>query len=245
MGPRGFRGYRAGERRRIIVTLTLLCSDLISAFLALALVDSVFGFSRIETALTALAVLIGLFWVSGLYSGSGLSPGRAFARALPRHPRFCGHVPRCRGTDPAPDRLIPAACQGILVFLLGYYAEALTRRALIRRELWGAATAFVGTGPAIEQAVLLLSAIPELGLRPVGYMRTGEAPASLDRDEIEFIVAATKADFAGMSNATRFVTSPPRVLLLQPGARRPKTFSHRRPSVLPSAATLTRRTTGS
>ena len=72
-------------------------------------------------------------------------------------------------------------------------------------------TVFAGNGEAIEEARLLLSAIPELGLRPVGR----EDPEGLDSGEIEFIVVATKRDFARMSNAARFVANPPRILLLQ------------------------------
>jgi lipopolysaccharide/colanic/teichoic acid biosynthesis glycosyltransferase len=223
-GPRGFGWDRAGERRRIIVTLTLLCSDLISAFIALALVANVFGSSSIETAaLTALSVLVGLSMGSGLYSRYGLAPAERLRARFLGTVAFVGMFIVVAGPTLHPTAWIAAACQGILMFLLGYYAEALARQALIRRNLWGAATAFAGTGPAIEQAALLLSAIPDLGLRPVGDGRVGKDPASLDRDEIEFIIAATKADFARISNATRFAAFPPQVLLLQ-STRRAKTF---------------------
>ena len=106
-----------------------------------------------------------------------------------------------------------AACQGSLVFLFGYYAEALTRHALIERRLWGAPTVFAGTGEAIEEARLLLSAVPELGLRPVGRDET----EGVDGSEIEFIVVPNKRDFARISNAARVVANPPRILLLQKG----------------------------
>ena len=223
-GLRGFGSYRTGERRRTIVTLTLLCSDLISAFIALALADGIVGFSSSETAaLTALAVSIGLFWVSGLYSGYGLAPAERLRARFFGTLAFVGTYLVVAGPILDGTVWITAVCQGISVFLLGYYAEALTRHALIRRKLWGAATAFAGTGPVIEQAHLLLSAIPELGLRPVGHIRPDGDPASPDHDEIEFIVTATKADFARISNEARFAASPPQVLLLQPG-RRAKTF---------------------
>ena len=82
-GPSGFGSYRAGERRRAIVAASLLCSDLISAFVALFTVDSIFGLSLTETALTGFPVLIGLFYLSGLYSGDSLPPGeRLRARLL-------------------------------------------------------------------------------------------------------------------------------------------------------------------
>jgi lipopolysaccharide/colanic/teichoic acid biosynthesis glycosyltransferase len=114
-----------------------------------------------------------------------------------------------------------AACQGALVFLLGYYAEALTRHALIKRKFWGAATAFAGGGEAIEEARLLLSAVPELGLRPIGSDGTEGLEGA------EFIVAATKRDFARMSNAVRVLANPPLILLLQRcgGPAKPGTLS--------------------
>ena len=102
-----------------------------------------------------------------------------------------------------------AACQGALVFLLGYYAEALARHALIKRKLWGAATAFAGGGEAIEEARLLLSAVPELGLRPIGSDDTEGLEGA------EFIVVATRRDLARISNAVRVLANPPRILLLQ------------------------------
>ena len=101
-----------GERRRAIVTANLLCSDLISAFVALFTVDSIFGLSSTETALTGLPILIGLFCVSGLYRARTAASGRAFAGGslarLPSWARFSsspantciqtfGSRPRSRG----------------------------------------------------------------------------------------------------------------------------------------------------
>jgi lipopolysaccharide/colanic/teichoic acid biosynthesis glycosyltransferase len=223
-GPRGFGTYRASERRRVIVALALLCSDLVSAFVALFLVDRVFDSPLTEDAFTALPLLIGLFCVSGLYSGYALPPGKRLRVRCLATLAVVGTFLVVSGQVFNSTFWLAAACQGTLVFLLGYYADALTRHALIRRKLWGASTAFAGSGPAVEQAALLLSTIPELGLWPVGYIGPGEGPASLDRDEIEFIVAASQADFDRVSNATKFAASPPRVLLLQPDARRAKTF---------------------
>jgi lipopolysaccharide/colanic/teichoic acid biosynthesis glycosyltransferase len=223
-GPRGFGTYRASERRRVIVALTLLCSDLASAVAALFLFDHVFDLPWAQEAFTVLPLLIGLFCVSGLYRGYLLPPGERLRVRFLGTLAFVGAFLVASGQVLNSNIWLAAACQGALVFLFGYYAETLTRHALIRRSLWGAPTAFAGSGPAIEQAGLLLSTIPEIGLRPIGYVGPGEDPASLDRDEIEFIVAASKADFDRVSNATRFATSPPRVLLLQPGARRAKTF---------------------
>ena len=218
-GPGEFQGFRAGERRRVIVALSLLCSDLASAFVAFILVD-IIGFSWIETALTALPVLIGFFWVSGLYSGSALAPAERLRSRVLGTLAFVGMFLAVSGQSFNAAVWIAAGSQGVLVFMLGYYADALTRHALIKRKLWGAPTAFAGHGAAIEEACLRLSAIPELGLRPIGR----EDRESLDGGEIEFIVVATKRDFARISSAAKFVANPPRVLLLQSGARPAETF---------------------
>jgi lipopolysaccharide/colanic/teichoic acid biosynthesis glycosyltransferase len=217
--PDRFGTHRAIERRRVIVALTLLFSDIMSAFAALFLVDRLFDLPWTKTALIGLPILIGLFCVSGLYSGYALPPGERLRARLLGTLAFVGTFLVVPGSPFHTNVWFAAACQGALVFLLGHYAEALTRHALIRRKLWGAVTAFAGTGSAIEQAYQLLSATPELGLRPVGRIDAVEELASLDRHEIEVIVVATKADFARLSTASRIAACSPRILLLQARAQ--------------------------
>ena len=89
---RGFGSYRTGEKRCAVVAASLLCSDLIAAFVALFTVDCIFGLSLTETALTGLPVLIGLFYVSGLYSGDSLPPGERLRPETPWHACFRRHV---------------------------------------------------------------------------------------------------------------------------------------------------------
>ena len=207
--PGEFETYRAGERRRAIVALSLLCSDLAASLVAFTLVDGVFGFSWIETALTALPVLIGLSWFSGLYRSYGLTPAERLRARLLVTLAFVSTFLVVSGRSFDGTVWMAAACQGALVFLLGYYAEALTRHALIKRKLWGAPAVFAGKGETIEEARLLLSAVPELGLRPVDDTE--------GVDSAEFIVVATRRDFARMSSAVRGLANPPRILLLQNG----------------------------
>src|SRR3990172_4867342 len=80
--PRRFGTYRRSERRRVIVALTLLCSDIVSAFVAFSLVDIFFGLPWTKTAAAALLPLVGIFWVSGLYGSNGLTPPERMRRRL-------------------------------------------------------------------------------------------------------------------------------------------------------------------
>ena len=222
--PRRFGTYRRSERRRVIVALTLLCSDIFSAFVAFSLVDIVFGLPWTKTAASALLLLVGIFCVSGLYGRNGLTPPERMRRRLLGTIAFMTTYLLISGEVVQSNLWLAAACQGVLVFLLGHYGEILTRHFLIRHKLWGVATAFAGRGAAIEQAHQLLSAIPALGVRPVSHVHPVDDLASLDDPEIEIVVVASRADVARVSKATRFFTCPPRILLLQAETAPAKSF---------------------
>jgi lipopolysaccharide/colanic/teichoic acid biosynthesis glycosyltransferase len=214
-GRSGLGGYLAGQKRWVVVAVSLLCSDFISALLALFLVDSVFHLALTKSALTGLPLLIGLFYMLGLYGGDTLPPGERLRARLLGTLAFVGALFVVSGEYLQADAWLAAGCQLALVFLLGYYAEAAMRHTLIRRRLWGAPTLFAGTSPSIEQARTLLSAIPELGLRPVGRVGSADDLARMDRPDVELVVTATKRDFVRIANAAKLAPFPPRVLLLQ------------------------------
>lgn len=210
------RPYRSGARRRTIVALSLLGSDVVSAvvaaFAALLLVQRALEPGWSGGTLLALAVLIGVFFLSGLYESCGLTPaGRLRARVLGVM-AFMATVLTISGGLFSSAAWLTLAGQGIAVFAFGYYAEALTRHLLIRAKLWGGPTAFAGRGATIEQARQLLSAVPELGLRPIGHV---DHIAGQVHPEIEFVVARNAFDFARVSHANGFAVCPPRLLLLQ------------------------------
>ena len=211
-------GNLAGERRRIIVALSLLCSDSVSAVAAFSLADIVFSLSWTDKAAAALLLLVGLFWISGLYASPRFTPPERMRRRLLATVAVTATYMLISGEAIESNVLLAVACAGALVFLLGHYGEILTRHFLIDNELWGAPTAFVGRGEAIKQARHLLSAIPALGLRPMGWIRSTNDLASLDNPEIEVVVVASGADFARVAKATRGFACPPRVLLQAEGA---------------------------
>ena len=189
--------------------------DIVTAFVALSLTNLMFGLSWTETATVALLVLAAILWAFGLYGSNGLTPPERMRRRLFGTIAFMAAYLLVSDGVFHSNLWLAAACQGILVFLLGHYGEILTRHFLIRRDLWGAPTAFAGRGAAIEQARDLLAAIPALGIRPVGQVHPVDDVASLDDPEIEFVVVANSLDFARVSKAARYFAQPPRILLLQ------------------------------
>ncbi len=163
-------------------------------------------------AFIALPVLIGAFFASGLYANCGLTPAERLRGRVVGTVAFMGAILLVSGGASQSTVWLTAACQGAFVFLLGYYAEALTRHWLLRAKLWGAPTAFAGDDTTLEQAHRLLSAVPELGLRPVGRV---DELAGTDHPEIEFVITKTRSDFACVEFANGFAECPPRVLLLR------------------------------
>jgi hypothetical protein len=65
-GSKYFSSHWSSDQRRAAVALTLLCSDLLSGFVAC--------FPWTRAALVAFPVLLGVFFVSGFYSGYPLTP---------------------------------------------------------------------------------------------------------------------------------------------------------------------------
>ena len=213
----------------MIVALSLLGSDLLSGLLALSLTNDPFGAAETMVALPALLLLIGFFWISGLYSDA-LCPVQRSRVRLSGIIIFAGAYLVTSGEPLLLISWLEATSQAGLIFLLGFYAELLTRKMLVRADLWGAPTIFVGAD--IEQAYRLFASMPELGLRPMGVLRLGRIspPAPLARDipvlgfvddlafvsqpQIEYVIVTSRADRARILNAARSIPTPPRVLLV-------------------------------
>ena len=92
-------------------------------------------------------------------------------------------------------------------------------------ELWGAPTAFAGRGEAIEQARNLLSAIPALGLQPIGRdaLQSKIWRAWLIRKS-SLSWSETKRISSRVAKAAKSCAYPPRVLLLQTEAAPARSF---------------------
>ena len=213
-----------GERRRIVVALSLLCSDVVSSLAAFSLVEIVAGLPWTNAAACAFLLLIGFFSVSGHYASPGLTPPERIRRRLLATIVFTAAFPLLGGQAIQSNLWIAVICQGALLFLFGHYSEILTRNFLIRRKLWGAATLFAGRGAAIAQAHQLFSAIPALGVRPVDHVYSVNDLAKLHDPKIELVVVANGTDVARLSKATRFFAYPPSIMLLQAETAPAKSF---------------------
>jgi Undecaprenyl-phosphate galactose phosphotransferase WbaP len=106
-----------------------------------------------------------------------------------------------------------AAC----LLLIGHYIEAMTRHLLIYIDLWGASTVLVGAADDCRKLAHLLARKPDLGLKPIGLIRTADASNSQGgpfplpvigtttdfgnirlRTEIEVAIFATTSDLAAL-----------------------------------------------
>jgi Undecaprenyl-phosphate galactose phosphotransferase WbaP len=217
------------QRRRAAVTLMLAGADIVGAAPAW-LVDRLFGPFLTGGVLIGIPVLIGSFWIAGLYSGCGPSPHERLRSRVIGIVVFTAVCLILSGGALRADAWYWWAQVGLLL-LFGFYAEMIARHVLIRLNLWGAATAFVGNEVSIEQLHRFLSAHPELGLRPVGRLTMGPMASSGGHPdlpilgsvdgvarwgaEIEFVVVAARTDLAHVSAATQRAANAPRVVLLQ------------------------------
>ncbi len=218
------------QRRCAAVALVLAGADIVGAAPAW-LVDRLFGTFLPGGVLIGIPVLIGSFWIAGLYSCCGPSPHERLRSRVIGIVAFIGVCVVLSGGALWVDAWYWWALGGLLL-LFGFYAEVIARHVLIRLNLWGAATAFVGNDVSIEQLHRFLSAHPELGLRPVGRLTMGPMVSSgghpdlpilgsIDEGarsggpEIEFVVVAAPTDLARVSAATQRAANAPRVLLLR------------------------------
>jgi lipopolysaccharide/colanic/teichoic acid biosynthesis glycosyltransferase len=230
---RGLLLGRRSQRRRAVVGLALLSSDLATAFAAVVLVDILFGHPLSRAALAMPPVLIGLFSIAGLFGVLSPTPAeRLRGRVLGIFACMSG-VLIMDGQVWRASFWLSALCLATLLLLLGFYAEIFVRRVLIRRGWWGGATAFVGSGPAIEEARRLFSTMPEFGLQPVARLDGGDGLVfATHKDDLpllgsvddlthigdahlEFVVVSTTSDFIRASATLHRAPNPPCVLMLE------------------------------
>ena len=122
-------------------------------------------------AVAASAVLISIFWASGLYAGMGPSPFNRLRLRTLGVLAFCaiGAVWAFH-TETEVAGYAWFAVEVPLLVVVGHYVELYVRCLLERRQILSAPTVMVGTGPAAQALFHSLANEPALGLRPIGFL---------------------------------------------------------------------------
>lgn len=162
--------------RRPLVATSLICGDLVAALAAFSFSDlflELTGLQAPATRILTVLLLILAFSAVGLYSGSGPSPyerfrQRSIAIAVFIAIDFLVALPA--GT--LMDVLAVKSWESICLLLFGHYFESATRTLLIYMDLWGASTVLVGCNDKSLSLAHLLMRRPDLGLRPIGFIKT-------------------------------------------------------------------------
>jgi Undecaprenyl-phosphate galactose phosphotransferase WbaP len=132
------------------------------------------------------------------------------------------------------DLLTMQALNAAGLLLIGHYIEAATRALLTYVDLWGASTVLVGRAEQCRELAQLLARKPELGLKPIGLIRTADDGTSKDgpfplpvigttadlsrtrtRAEIEVAIFATASELATVPRDCRMFASNCRFMLLE------------------------------
>ena len=158
--------------RRTTVAGALVVGDMLVMLSVLQLSGFVLsGNSQHQTlrdhALAASAVLISIFWASGLYAGMGPSPFNRLRLRTLGVLAFCaiGAVWAFH-TETEVAGYAWFAVEVPLLVVVGHYVELYVRGLLERRQILGAPTVMVGTDPAAHG----FANEPALGLRPIGFL---------------------------------------------------------------------------
>lgn len=167
-----------GPVRRLIVASALATCDLTAAGVGTRMAETlIYRFAAPEHTAVSLpaALLVAVHLSLGLYCGTGPSPYERFRlRGLGALAFVAMNLLVAISIETDARTLSAVAFSGVFLLVLGHYFEIVTREALIRRGLWGARTALVGWSGAITKLAQQLTNSPELGLRPVGFLSSGE-----------------------------------------------------------------------
>ncbi|MDB5635337.1 MAG: exopolysaccharide biosynthesis polyprenyl glycosylphosphotransferase [Bradyrhizobium sp.] len=186
-GPARLRSHRRRDRdfgfvyryRKPIVVSLLVCGDLAAALVAISCTHLLIGMTGLSSpapqhVIASFVVLA--FFVVGLYTGSGPGPYERFRRRTIGIALFLAiSCIATRQEGNLVDFLIPQFANATCLLLIGHYIEGTTRRLLIYMDLWGASTVLVGGADDCRKLAHLLARKSDLGLRPIGLIRTADA----------------------------------------------------------------------
>jgi Undecaprenyl-phosphate galactose phosphotransferase WbaP len=187
--------------RKLIVVASLVCGDLAAALVAISCAHLLIRMTGLPSPaprhVTALLVVLACF-VVGLYTGSGPGPYERFRQ---RTIGIAGLIaistiatlPERNAADFMVAQFANAAC----LLIIGHYIEAATRRLLIHVGLWGDSTVLVGAADDCRRLAKFLAHKPELGLKPIGLIRTTDAGNS-NGGPFMLPVIGTRTDFGNI-----------------------------------------------
>ncbi|MCC7250773.1 sugar transferase [Hyphomicrobium sp.] len=195
------------KKRRLAVGGTLLLGDAVVGWIALTVADLLTRAFFAETgsmvwAQPRLVLMLAILALLGIYSGSARCPYARFRmRSIGILVFVALHSFVLQQTDDLVAVAFRAACESMLLITGTFYVEYLLRHLLIRDGLWTAPTALIGCGPAAQRLYATLEAQPELGLRPVGFVRT-PADAQTASGALPGPVLCAIDDFEGLSRTS-------------------------------------------
>ena len=183
----GGRKSRSGlvyQFRKPLVAMCLICGDLVAAVAAITSSDLFIKLIGLHTPLfsrVGAPFLILALFVVGLYSGSGPSP---YERVRQRTMAIVCFIAidsfRALQIENLGAFIVARSSEATLLLLFGHYIESVTRSLLIHFDLWGESTVLVGRGDDSRKVAHLLIRRPELGLTPIGFIKTvGDRPQQM------------------------------------------------------------------
>jgi exopolysaccharide biosynthesis polyprenyl glycosylphosphotransferase len=119
------------------------------------------------------AALLLVFLTLGLYAGANRSPyGRFRARAVGILLFIALDLLLMGKVGGMTHIVLSVICSTALLFAFGFYMELFVRSLLIQYGLWTKPTALVGCGETAQRLFRTLAAEPELGFKPIGFIRS-------------------------------------------------------------------------
>lgn len=164
--------------RGLAVGVALMAGDFIASLLAIITSRNLVGLTpwatdAAEQPHLPFAALLLVFLTLGLYSGSNRSPYARFRARVVGILLFIALDLLLMGRVGGMTHIfLTVASRTALLFAFGFYMELLIRFLLIRNELWTVPTALVGCGETAQRLFRTLAAEPELGFKPIGFIRT-------------------------------------------------------------------------
>jgi Undecaprenyl-phosphate galactose phosphotransferase WbaP len=166
------------HHRKSVVATSLVCGDLAAALAAVSCSDFALGLTGIVAPAPQLfmaPLVVFVFSIVGFYSGSGPGPYERFRQ---RVLGIAGSIAISTiATIPGPhlsEFILAQFSNAAWLLLMGHYVEAPIRSLLVFVDFWGAPTILVGPADDCRELARVLARKPDVGLKPIGFIRTAD-----------------------------------------------------------------------